>query len=110
MDVPAGPADRLETIHDPLPAASGRLYRLLSPQRPDSPSGPFILRSPRTTVADLGTEVHLNVLAAGDGPLVYQWYFNGETLQNRATPSLVLPGVELGGQSFQLLGADRSAQ
>jgi len=56
-------------------------------------SAPTVLASPRTQTAEVGATIHLEVNAAGDPPLSYQWYFNGTNLLGCASSELVLTNV-----------------
>lgn len=66
---------RVETVVDPYPEASGRLYRLVSPALVDRPvKSPVILDSPDSVRVIRGTPISLSVVASGAGTLRYQWY------------------------------------
>jgi alpha-tubulin suppressor-like RCC1 family protein/uncharacterized protein YjbI with pentapeptide repeats len=50
---------------------------------------------PRSQPAYLGATVTLSVTASGQGPLAYQWLFNGTNLAGATSSSLVLTNVQL---------------
>ena len=50
---------------------------------------------PRSQPAYLGATVTLTVTASGQGPLAYQWQFNGTNLAGATSSSLVLTDVQL---------------
>ncbi|MCI0748740.1 MAG: lamin tail domain-containing protein, partial [Verrucomicrobia subdivision 3 bacterium] len=80
-EVAAQPLQRTVSISDPLPAALGRVYRIVTPQQagPVNPL-PAILTSPRSTVANYGSNASFNVTAYGAGSLSYQWFFNSNAI------------------------------
>jgi hypothetical protein len=95
-DVNAQPLARVETILDPLPRADGRLYQIVTPQEagPINPM-PAILTSPKSVVASIGDQVTFRVFAVGDGPLAYQWTFNGNVIPAVTVSNLVITNVQL---------------
>jgi hypothetical protein len=97
-DVPARTNEHVEVVSDPFPLALGRIYRLVTPQTPGSvPTGPVILSSPRSHVADIDDTVVFNVFGFGREPLSYQWAFsNASTLQplSASTAELVLTNAQ----------------
>lgn len=79
-DVDAG-AERMETAVDPLPPVMGRVYHLVTPQQPGPILPlPSIVSSPANVIAQMGGQASFNVVAVGNGPLTYQWLFNGSPI------------------------------
>src|SRR5207249_2886690 len=54
---------------------------------------PLLLVEPRDTSALLGGQVELKVGVSGQGPLFYQWLFNGAPLAGATNAALVFSGV-----------------
>lgn len=80
VTIPGRTNERVLRIQDPLPEGSSRLYRLLAP--PDypptgGPTGPVILSAPVPLTVDAGEQAVLEVQAAGEGELSYQWLKGG---------------------------------
>ena len=94
-DYAAQPANRAELFSDRLPLAEERFYRLVTPLGPNAPPGPFILRSPRSVLNNVGEPVELNVFASGTGTLTYQWRFNGSILPGATASNLVVGNADL---------------
>ena len=61
-----------------------------------SPVGPIITSSLSTRTVLVGTAVTTEVIAIGTGPLIYQWFFNGEPIQGAENPTLTLNSAQLG--------------
>lgn len=87
-------SNRVELLTDPNPAASQRLYRVVTPPSPDRPPGPVILRSPRSAEFIPGERVEFNVFASGTGTLRYQWYFGGQLVPGATRSNLVLEAAQ----------------
>jgi hypothetical protein len=94
-DVPAPPVDHAETITDPLPPASGRIYRIVTPQEP-GPENPMpaILDSPKPADADVGGNATFHVQAVGASPLNYQWMADTNPIPAVNGPSLTITNVQ----------------
>ena len=52
------------------------------------------MSSPRSAVADFGSDASFSVNAVGDGLLTYQWLFNGNTIAQATGRSLILTNVQ----------------
>jgi alpha-tubulin suppressor-like RCC1 family protein len=57
-------------------SSTSQVARLLTP--------PLIVTQPASQTVLAGSNVNFSVLATGNGPLSYQWYFNGNTLTDTA--------------------------
>lgn len=55
---------------------------------------PMLIRQPQGRTTGLGSNVTLNVSAAGDGPLSYQWYFKTQALTGKTNPTLTLTNLQ----------------
>ena len=91
-DLQSQPSNRVERVADSFPRTAGRLFRLVTPQLPLPPNAkPVILVSPRSVRVASGKSVQLEVQAAGQGLLKYQWRRNGVNLPGATSPVLMLP-------------------
>jgi hypothetical protein len=93
-DAEASPTNRLELIPDAYAMTRGRLYRLLTPKSAETNLGPLILESPRPVAVRVGGSAQFNVVAAGVGPLSYQWRLNQTNLAAATQPTLTLTNVQ----------------
>jgi len=57
-------------------------------------AAPSIFTAPQPVAADVGGSATFAVVAAGTGPLSYQWLFKGEPLENQTNTSLALANVQ----------------
>jgi hypothetical protein len=57
---------------------------------------PVIVQSPAGTNVLVNSDLSLHVAAAGDGPLTWQWRFNGAELPSATNASLFIDHVQLG--------------
>jgi alpha-tubulin suppressor-like RCC1 family protein len=53
---------------------------------------PYLISQPQSQTSYLGGQVNLQVLAAGSGPLAYQWYADGASLPGATNTTLTLSG------------------
>ena len=60
-----------------------------------TPPAPLIVTQPAPKTVQEGANVSLNVLATGQGALVYQWQFNEQNLPGATSATLNLNGVKL---------------
>ena len=60
-----------------------------------TPPAPSIVTQPAPRTVQEGANVSLNVLATGQGALVYQWQFNEQNLPGATSATLNLNGVKL---------------
>jgi hypothetical protein len=94
-DTNGGADTHLVQIVDPLPLARGRVYQLLTPQLPGPANPqPAVLGSPQSASTEVGGDVSFDVVAVGNGPLSYQWSYNGNIIPNVAGPILTLTNVQ----------------
>src|SRR5207247_4135053 len=56
---------------------------------------PVLLQAPRDQSVLVGSSATFSVEAAGEGPLTYQWFFNGVELLFEMNPTLSLANVQL---------------
>jgi hypothetical protein len=68
-------------LRDPYPPAAGRIYRVVTPRTEQAPPpGPILLATPESLVVNAGEPGEFRVEAIGDGPVQYQWSFEGSEL------------------------------
>jgi len=74
--------------HDWNPKAAP-VFAAQSPAHPASPAGsPTLTMAPASQMALLGTDPFFFIVAAGSGPLAYQWNKNGEALAGETAAAL----------------------
>lgn len=81
------------SVPDPFPATRSRLYRVVTPRQPDTNVGPAILESPQPISVRVGDTARLEVIAAGDGLLEYQWLSGSEPIHGATQAVLEWPDV-----------------
>jgi hypothetical protein len=55
---------------------------------------PMLINQPQNQSTALNSNVSINVTAAGDGPLSYQWYFKGQSLAGKTNSTLTLTNLQ----------------
>ncbi|MBL9169632.1 MAG: lamin tail domain-containing protein [Verrucomicrobiales bacterium] len=103
------PSDQVVWVEDLLPSTEERYYRLITPPAASAPAGPWILRSPRSTMKNAGERIELSVLAVGTGELTYEWRFNGQPLAGASSSKLVIPNASpLSSGAYQVVVTDQT--
>jgi hypothetical protein len=92
-DVAAEVTNRMVALSDPYPPTLGRIYRLTTPLQPETNLGPVILQSPQSTTVAVTETARLDVVAAGDGPVFYQWQSNQVNLPGRTNLWLEITNI-----------------
>jgi len=80
---------------------------IVAPTPETAPVAPQITSQPQGGNYDFESEVILQVEATGTGPLLHQWFLNGEPLDGEISPTLVIPSLNYGmtgNYSVRILG------
>ena len=57
--------------------------------------GPTIVTPPASQNVTAGSAVNFNVIATGDAPLAYQWFFNGQPINGATSANYSIPNVQV---------------
>jgi hypothetical protein len=82
----------VDTSGQPIDANSNGIPDYL--ENPDGPAPPFILSEPASLSVLKGNSGSFTVVAAGDGPLVYQWAFNGTNISGATSSGFTANNVQ----------------
>ncbi len=70
------------------------IYQAGSSGKCNTPIPPSIISEPQSLAINSGAEAQFTVIAAGTGPLAYQWQFNSQSLENATNSTLHLSNVQ----------------
>ena len=89
-----------QTMSFPVTAGTGYQIQLLGNSSSNysfrliATNAPIILRQPASVTVSTNDSVLFTVIAAGPGPLTYQWRFNGNTLNGETASMLALTNLD----------------
>lgn len=109
-NVVAAVVDRELSLLDPYPSSRGeRYYRVVTPAVPDTRlAGPVVLEAPADLVVAPGTSSTFSVLAAGQGSLKYQWYYENTVIAGATSSTLLLSSIQPGAAgSYRVVVSDQ---